>query len=387
VELLRKRSTFALLACLGLVAVLAGSSCRPRLSLPGDTDEDMGWVMAGGDAGHGGFSPERLALPLKLCWKARTRGPIVASPIATGELICVGTLGRRFYFFSAADGRQYDTIKTDSGVAATAALGEGSVYLATEVGEGEVYALDLRRGDIRWKKAVGDISAALTYVRDRILVSTNQGQVCCLAAEDGSQIWQFSTRGLRSSAVAVSGEMAVCGCDDGEERWNRQVEGAVWSMPIADDGDLYVGTFAGYLYCLSADGGEIIWRRDLEGSITRPPAVGPEMVFAGTDRGLVLALERRNGQTRWTRDLSGARPGAPLATADVLFVGDSDGRLRGLSIDTGKLMWSYRTDRAIVSAPAIWRGRLYLGSMDGNLYAFGPEISGAASARPLPLGP
>ncbi len=386
---MKKQLPIFLPACLWLVVMLFGFSCRSRLSLPGELSDRRDWILTAGSAGRRGSSSERLAFPLELRWQAPARGPIVASPTVIGELICVGTLGRRFSFFSALDGRRYDTMKTDAGVSATAAFGEGTIFLATESGEGIVRALDFEQGDIRWETAVGDVSAALTYFQGKILVSTNQGRLRCLAAEDGSRIWQFSTRGMKSTAVTVTGGMAVCGCDDGYlyalgiddggERWSRKVEGAVWAAPVADDGRVYAGTFGGYLYCLAADDGAIIWRRDLEGSITQSPALGLEAVFAGTDRGVMLAVDRRDGQLRWRYQLSDARPGDPAATGDALLVGDSDGRLMALDINDGTLMWSYQTGRAIVSAPVLWQGRLYVGSMDGHLYAFAPADSGAAA--------
>ena len=397
---MKKHFLIVLPACLWLVIAILGSSCHHRLSLPGDVSDRRDWVSAAGSAGRRDFSSERLVFPLELRWKASARGPIVASPTVIGELICVGTLGRRFSCFSAGDGRRHDAMKTDAGVSATAAFGEGTVFLATESGEGIVRALDFEEGDIRWETPVGDVSAALTYCRGRILVSTNQGRLCCLAAEDGSRMWQFSTRGRKSTAVTVSEDMAVCGCDDGYlyalgiddgvERWSRQLEGAVWAAPVADDGRIYAGTFGGYLYCLAADDGAIIWRQDTEGNITRPLALGPETVFAGTDRGTLLAMARRNGQLRWTYRLSDARPGAPVATADALLVGDSDGRILALNVDDGTLLWSYQTGRAIVSAPVMRKGRLFVGSMNGYLYAFAPADSGAASHtsnRMMPSGP
>jgi outer membrane protein assembly factor BamB len=388
-ELLRRHPPALRLAALGLAVLLLGASCRKRLSLPDGPADRREWMTAGGGEDSPGWSPERLLLPLELRWKARTRGSVVASPLVIGDLICVGSLGKRFYFLSAADGGRYSALKTDAGISATAAAGEGSVYLATGVGEGLVYGLDLEAGRIRWKTAVGDVSAALSYHRERLLVSTNEGEVVCLAAGDGSVLWRFSTRGRRTTAAAVAGETAVCGCDDGYlyalgvedggERWSRQLEGAVWARPSAAAGRVCAGTFEGFLYCLAADDGETIWCRELEGSITRPPVQGGGSVFAGTDRGLLTAVDRRSGETIWENRLDDARPGSPLATPDALFVGDSQGRLLALSSGSGELLWSHRTDRAIVAAPVIREGRLFVGSMDDHLYAFAPAASGSTA--------
>jgi outer membrane protein assembly factor BamB len=398
-ELLRRYLPAVRPVALGLALLLSGFSCRPRLSLPDGPGDRRGWHMAGGEADHRAWSSERLALPLELRWRVRTRGSVTASPVVIGDVICVGTLGKRFYFFSAADGSRHATLKTDAGISAAAAVGDESIYVATGVEEGVVYALDLREGEILWKTAVGDVSAPLTYHRGAVLVGTNLGKVWCLTAEDGSSRWQFSTHGMKSTAVAVSGDMALCGCDagylyalgieDGEERWSRQLEGAVWARPAAADGRIYAGTFKGYLYCLTEDDGEIIWRRDLDGSITRPLALAPEMIYAGTDRGLLTALDHRSGRTLWEHRLAGARPGAPLATPDALLVGDSEGGLNALSAETGEVLWSHQADGAIISAPVLWQGSLYVGSMNDDLSAFSPADSGttaAVSARAQPAG-
>jgi len=379
-ELLRNYFVTVLLACLGMAILLPGSSCRTRLSLPHDPGDRREWTTAGGEEEHRGFSSERLILPLELGWQARTRGSVVASPTVIGEMVCVGTLGKRFYFFSAVDGRQQGVLKTDAGISSSAAAGEGSVYLATGADEGNVCALDLRNGEIRWKTDVGDVSAALTYHRGYLLVSTNEGLIHCLAAGDGSRRWQFTARGMRTTATAIYDGMAVCGCDggylyalgieDGAERWRRQLDGAVWSRPSIADGRIYVGTFEGHLSCLETNDGEVIWQQELKGGITHPPALGGEMVFVGTDRGLVSAFDRDSGRMIWENRLNDARPGTPLVTLDALLVGGSDGLLRALSTPTGDLLWSHQVEGAIVSAPVLSQGRLYLGSMADYVYGF-----------------
>jgi|GEM_PF-1846731 len=391
-ELLKKYLSALAVVCLVLVVLLPGSSCRNRLSLPGGPGNSPGWPTASGEPAPGGLSSTQLVFPLQLRWKTRTRGSVVASPMVIGDLICVGTLGKRFYFLSAADGQRYGAIKTDAGISATAAAGEGSVYLATEADEGLVYAFDLRRGEIRWKTAVGDVSAPLIYHRGRLLVSTNLGRVICLGSEDGSSLWQFSTRGMRVTAAAVSGGTAVCGCDDGylyalgledgQERWSRQLEGAVWSRPSIGGNRIYVGTFEGTLYCLEFDDGEMIWRRELEGGITRPPALGDEVLFVGTDRGLLVAVDRHSGQSRWAHRMADARPGAPLATPEALLVGGSDGQITALSVETGEPLWSHQVAGGVVAAPVIWQGRLYVGSTDDVLYAFTSAHSETTAAAP-----
>ena len=396
-ELLRRTFWAAAALGLGLVILLPGSSCRKRLPLPDAPGDRRGWLMAGGGPDHRGFSSERLTPPLELRWVARARGPLAASPIVTGDLVCVGTLGRRFYFFSAADGQRHAAMKTDGGISAAAAAGENCVYVATEAGEGKVYALDLSKGEVLWKTAVGDVSAALTYHQGSILVSTNLGRIYCLEAGDGSFRWQFSTHGMRITAAAVSGTTAVCGCDDGyvyalgledgAECWSRRLEGAVWSTPVVGDDRIYTGTFGGQLYCLTAGDGQTVWRRELEGGITRPMALGMGMVFAGTDRGLLGAVDQDSGELRWAYRLKDARPGAPLATSDALFVGGSDGQVRALSTAEGKLLWQHQAEGAIISAPVLYQGRLYVGSMEDYLYAFAATGSKTAASAPAGIRP
>ena len=149
--------------------------------------------------------------------------------------------------------------------------------------------------------------------------------------------------------------------------------------PAVVGGRVFVTTFDGRTYALSAATGRAIWRYDSGRCGWASPAVSAGLVvqtFIGRscaadvpgDDGTVVALDERRGSVRWQRRI-GPTESSPLVVNGVVYVGDWEGRVLALDLRSGRTRWTFETGGKIKGSPSLAAGRLYVGAYDGNVYA------------------
>jgi outer membrane protein assembly factor BamB len=107
------------------------------------------------------------------------------------------------------------------------AVDESSVYLG--LGDGKVYALDLRTGAVRWEQKVGNPLPEdwpWPGLRDHALEP-----ICSVA---GGVLW-----------VVYRGRLMALDAETGELRWRNDDTEAAWYEPVISDGWLYLSTIHG----------------------------------------------------------------------------------------------------------------------------------------------
>ena len=145
-----------------------------------------------------------------------------------------------------------------------------------------------RDGTLLWRRNdLGGITAAPLFCGDRVVASTGNGWVVCVAAGDGQDVWR-----ARESGV---GDMV---------RFGDRLIG------FSGDAEALVG--------LSVSDGALLWRQPLGDTLlTAPAAVGGRLLAAGKNNRILL-LDPANGkpaaETVWptwlvdVRAIPGARP-------------------------------------------------------------------------------
>ncbi len=129
-------------------------------------------------------------------------------------------------------------------IESSAAIADGIVYVGG--GNGDLVALDLATGTLRWKYATGNlIGESSPAVADGIVYIGDLGGVLhAVSARDGKALWTFKTASeIKSSPVVVSDVVLI-------------------------------GSYDGYLYALEARTGRERWKVLTQGRCTRrPPSV------------------------------------------------------------------------------------------------------------------
>ncbi|MGQ0669572.1 MAG: PQQ-binding-like beta-propeller repeat protein [Actinomycetota bacterium] len=231
---------------------------------------------------------------------------------------------------------------------------------------GNVYAVDLSSGDLRWTaKTIGSVRAPPAVADGRVYavgLDTDAGRVEVLALNesDGDVAWRFAPQAAgatASTAAAGDGRVIVAfadrfvrafGSDGGSQRWGSLVSSIPFpfSSPAYAGQDVYVSDLSGGLYRLDAGSGKRIWGYQLNELVVRSsPAVSGESVLVGLDDGRLVAIDVASGDLVWQSPATEGRIGALAVTPDrVLAV--KGGKRPGL------LAFEHDPDGALVAIPS-----------------------------------
>ncbi len=167
-----------------------------------------------------------------------------------------------------------------------------------------------------------------------------------------------------------------CGPRDAVEfvpRWSLDTGGYVDASAVADDNEVFVGSWDGRLYSLDSSG-KTRWSRDLGEVIDSAPALDQHAVYVQTWGRQVWALDRDNGGLRWTFDYPASvaddhRQGSVTRFGELLLVPAWNGTLYALDAATGQLHWQFEAGQPLRSAVAVAGDRVYVASGSGKLSA------------------
>lgn len=233
------------------------------------------------------------------------------------------------------------------------------------------------------KHDLGAASVSTPLVTEAFIAAGSEVGVT-LVEVDGSLRCTFDAHGEVISAPKWDGTHIYFGSTnytffairpDCTEVWRFTAQDRIKSDPLVADGTVYLTSYDGHVYALSA--------RDAERQWVFPPA--RSAVAAAQEEASTSVSPGREGQLGSPEEPA-APPAAtsrgvipdhvgdfsyssPLLHEGVLYVGNLDGRIYALDAKTGALQWSYGTDGPITSSPRVFNGLLYFGSNDGNLYA------------------
>ncbi|HVZ65360.1 MAG TPA: PQQ-binding-like beta-propeller repeat protein [Lacunisphaera sp.] len=165
--------------------------------------------------------------------------------------------------------------------------------------------------------------------------------------------------------------------------WTHDLGAGTWAPPVADGGEVYVGTRDGKFHAVNATDGSGHWVWTGAHGIDGAAVLGPDSVwFIDTGFNLV-ALDRRDGRLKWSvalhdEKLAGKpapdnptfnhRAPTPLLADGILYAGSSDGGLYAIDAATGAKLWRHDAKAPVYSGIARQGSdRLLFGTMDGSV--------------------
>ncbi len=305
-----------------------------------------------------------LRPPFRRAWAAGGSSLIEFPPaIAYGRLYLANGGGLLFALDSATGSRAW-AYQSHRCVAASPAVGpyqHGTVYEtflnrppcdATRPEDGEVVALSVGTGQVRWRRRIGPSETSPLVAHNRVYVGDWLGNVYALDARSGRIVWTFHTGGEVKGGVAMSG--------------NR----------------VYVGSYDGHLYALDAGTGRLVWEASGDsrlfghGTFYSTPAVAYGRVYIGSTDGKVYSFGAQSGKRRWSFSTGGYVYGSPAVWHDRVLVGSYDGAFYALDAATGAERWSFRASGPISGSATVVAGLVYFATLRGRTYALS-----AASGR------
>jgi outer membrane protein assembly factor BamB len=310
-----------------------------------------------------------------------TDPPVVLAAAQEGDLLALdagkspGTVRWRFH----PDGTVYGPPAFDAET--------GRIYFGAT--DKKLYALDAR-GLFLWAFETGDNVASRPVVAgNTVIFGAENRNVYGLDARTGEERWKVGTGGPVVSSPALADGVVVIGSDDGavygldpatgDRKWLYLAKGPVEAPVTADNGVAYVASRSGELTALDASTGKEIWSSSPGDVLRTAPAVNETGVFVVDDSHNLLAFDRQTGKKLWEVP-NVSYVGPPLVVGDGLMVARSDGSIQRLDPDGERREG--------------WDGAAAGNPIDGDpTFSIGPTAGGGAvwaatdTAAVLRLGP
>ncbi len=340
----------------------------------------------------------------KQLWRFNAGHMVVASPVLAGGVLYAGAKNGNFYALDAKSGALEWKFAADAPITSTAAVADGRVYFMS--GANTLYALKATDGSLSWIRATGpdlpfDAMAGFNIVQDwdywtssplvfkgRVFVGSGDGRIYALDARSGEVAWSFATRGRVRSSPATDGKTVYAGSFDGQMvaldmrtgklRWSFHTlgtpvfpAGSIQSSPTLSNGLVYFGARDFNLNAIDATSGREAWHQSVKNSwVPSTPAVSEGRVYTGSADGRALfAFDAKTGKPLWNTPLDNLIFSSPIVAGERVYIASLGGTVFALKSASGEVTGYTLTEDRILSSPWIEDGVLYFGNNDGYIYA------------------
>jgi outer membrane protein assembly factor BamB len=288
-------------------------------------------------------------------WQIKTELPLSGGPGVNGDNVFIGTQDGEVHALSAVDGTLLWTAQVSSEILAAPVAGDGVVVVRCI--DGRIFGLDEASGRRLW---IYDRSVPLLTLRGNSVpvlwagiayIGYDGGEVVALDLESGTVRWE-------QTVVTSEGRSEL-------ERL-ADIDGEL--VYVASD--LIVSSYKNRLASLAADSGRLLWFKDIASATG---VVVDRTNLAISDRsGHLWLLDRRNGADLWKQDrLENRELTRPAFMGNFVVVGDFEGYLHWISLADGSFAAREKVGGdGFASGPLVVGNRLYALTWKGKLVAF-----------------
>ena len=234
------------------------------------------------------------------------------------------------------------TYETGDAVESSAAIVGGVVYVG--VGTGEVVALDLQTGKLRWKYKAGEgigesspsVANGVVYIGD------------------------------------LTGTLHAINAADGKARWTFKTAGEIKSSPVVSEGKVIFGSYDGSLYAVDAAKGELAWQYRTSAQVHATPAVVGGLTFISGCDGILRAIQIKDGKQAYQVQIGSYTGASPAIQGQFAYFGTFDNEVMGADLQKRRIMWKYENPQRkfpFYATAAVANGRVYIGGRDKILHA------------------
>ncbi|MGD9714137.1 MAG: PQQ-binding-like beta-propeller repeat protein, partial [Thermomicrobiales bacterium] len=223
--------------------------------------------------------------------------------IDSGIVVAGGETGV-LHAFDAKSGNQLWEYEIASQEELTYPAIAGDIVYAS--GGGGVTAVDLKTGDLIWRKENGASGWDAPSVTDDVAVvgisgELGPGKIVAYDAETGDELWRRDEAVFTPSVIgnvaysgSVSGTVYAFALSDGALLWQAQVGGEAWPGAVTEE-VIYVSSDGDEaVYALDASNGQELWRLDVDDRMQNTVAVDRGRMYVATLAGSVYAIGGSN---------------------------------------------------------------------------------------------
>ena len=354
----------------------------PEKSLPVPQPQDA-WPLWRGDASVTGFSPSRLAPPLKIGWEFELEGDAFEnSPIVADSKVFVASSDGVLLALNLEDGKELWRRPTEIGFVASPSYRKGRLYIGDV--DGRVYCFDANDGQPIWEfETEEEVTSAANFDSDRVLVASQAGTLHCLNAETGEKIWRYQSNDqLRCFPTIAEGRVLLGGCngqliavslDSGEQVESVELNAPTGSTAAVGGDVAFLGTEGKTFWAIDYLTGKVVWEYTSEKRafpFRSSAAVTDSTIFVGSRDKRLHALDRATGQPAWLFNTKGRIDGSPIVLGDVVYFGSADERFYALDAKDGKELWRFELGGTVLGSAAFAKGRIIVNTDDGRVVCF-----------------
>jgi len=319
------------------------------------------WPMEGGTPLRVGMPGAKLGKTLAKTWELDTGGRILASPVAGGGKVYVGSLSGKVFCADLASGAKKWEFQTGGEIKAAAAVAGGVVYCGSD--DGRMYALDASSGAKKWEyQCGGPVQCSPAVVGGVLFFGANDHHFYALEGKTGKKLWSF--KGTHPFFIAP---------------------------PVVKGDTVYCAQWVDWAYALDATSGKLKWKTCVPISIEKlhfyrdkfwlrsayqaaefDPASGKRLRIASVQygyNGLTFL-----GDTMFTTGAGAASAYDLSAEGKTKFHGSTHPVLKGLRVLPGKGLLGYPR-LASMGTPLVAGGMLVFVSTRGEITLADPNTA------------
>ncbi|WP_293740607.1 PQQ-binding-like beta-propeller repeat protein [uncultured Parabacteroides sp.] len=287
----------------------------------------------------------------------------------------------------------------------------GKVYAASVdedlKGEGAVFALDAKTGELQWKYPVrNSIKNTIAVDEGTVFAQDAEGYLYAIDAQTGRLKWdkKMNVAGLPVLVDGLTAANGIVYAGSGKAfgAYNGKTGEAIWlnkgwpqgeattSTPLLANDVIVSGANWRGFYGNDAKTGELLWKLDKDGITDRgaTPACVGNLLYVASRQSLFI-IDSRRGKVIVRKELpfNVQVNSTPLVTDNLIILGTQTDGLVALDRETFEVKWKALTSPALVytapysrhpvatieTSPLLVGGTVYFGASDGIIYGVDPQ--------------
>ncbi|HUR61858.1 MAG TPA: PQQ-binding-like beta-propeller repeat protein [Candidatus Thermoplasmatota archaeon] len=209
--------------------------------------------------------------------------------------------------------------------------------------------------------------------------------------------WRFAQGSVDGRRASQDPGVTLASLPGFTQAWEARTKGAVTGTPTVAEGRVYVGTWKGVVYCLSAKDGSEVWSHDLGAQVDASVTLAQGLALVGDSAGRLHALDWDTGEERWnvlvdtslhthlyaTPLVVPERAGRPAFVVQAVGSDQESARIHGeapldfrghvdaLGLSDGKPIWRAELAKGGETGTPVWGTPVYDASTDRVVFGTG----------------